>query len=77
MDVVSTEYCQIVQMSLVRRARYCAPIAEGKAEAAELFSHLALNISLPSAGAQPYMPYFSAAKKSTIKIHMGNYYNFA
>jgi hypothetical protein len=30
---------QIVQMSLVRRARYCAPIAEGKREAAGAGCH--------------------------------------
>jgi hypothetical protein len=44
MDVESTEdsgsLFQIVQMKLVRRARYCAPIAEGKSEAAEVGTHL-------------------------------------
>jgi len=43
MDFESTEILrslvQIVQMKLVRRARYCAPIAERKHEAAEVSSH--------------------------------------
>src|ERR1039458_3112365 len=45
MDVESAEVSrsllQIVQMKLVRRARYCAPIAAGKRETAEGCSHLA------------------------------------
>jgi hypothetical protein len=44
MDFESTEdfrsLLQIVQMNLVRRARYGAPIAERKPEAAEVGCHL-------------------------------------
>jgi hypothetical protein len=44
MDFESTEdfrsLFQIVQMSLVRRVRYGAPVAEGKCEAAEVGCHL-------------------------------------
>jgi hypothetical protein len=51
MDFESTEdsgsLFQIVQMKLVRRARYCAPIAEGKGKAAEVGIHLEIyDISL-------------------------------
>jgi hypothetical protein len=52
MDFESTEDVrslpQIVQMKLVRRARYCAPIAERKREAAEVGFHLEIyDITLP------------------------------
>ena len=36
----SRSLLQIVQMKLVRRVRYCAPIAERKREAAEVGCHL-------------------------------------
>jgi hypothetical protein len=56
MDFESTEdfrsLLQIVQMNLVRRARYCAPIAERKCEAAEVGSHLEIyDITLHLRGA--------------------------
>jgi hypothetical protein len=61
MDFESTEdfrsLLQIVQMNLVRRARYCAPIAERKCEAAEVGSHLEIyDITLHLRGATAPSP---------------------
>jgi hypothetical protein len=61
MDVESAEVSrsllQIVQMKLVRRARYRAPIAAGKCETAEGGSHLAFyDISSRCRGATGAVP---------------------
>src|ERR1700742_1464276 len=50
MDVESTEAVAISQMKLLRRCRYCAPIAENKRNSAGLKNHLGFNhTSCPSA----------------------------
>src|ERR1700677_3452145 len=43
MDVESTEATAISQMKLLRRCRYCAPIAENKRNSAGLKNHLVFN----------------------------------
>jgi hypothetical protein len=44
MDVESTELSEFRQMKLLRRGRYCAPIAENKRKSAGLRIHLATKI---------------------------------
>jgi hypothetical protein len=53
MDLESTEKTVIVQMNLVRRVRYCAPIAEGKFKAAEVGCHPENTIYPPVVFTQP------------------------
>jgi hypothetical protein len=46
MDVESTELSDLCQMKLLRRGRYCAPIAENKRNSAGLKNHLETHLGI-------------------------------